>query len=359
MSVRSVLTAALAATIATGAPLAYLAASPAKAPARATAAAASAPAAATAPVITDGWPRPMPATGPDLVAHDPSMVRAADGRWYVFSTHDGIQVRSSADQKTWRREAPVFPDGTPLAKKYAGNAMEMWAPDVTKVATKAGPLYVLYYAASSFGSNNSAIGLATSPTALPGSWTDRGQVFATTTADTINAIDPDLFVDPSGKAYLTFGSFWSGIAQIRLDPATGKRIPGDTSAPTLLASRPDHPTHAIEAPSLVEHDGWYYLFTSFDYCCRNMESSYRVMVGRARSPQGPFVDRTGRAMLQGGGTQVVGTHDDIIGPGGEDISFDDKGAQVVYHYYDGLNGGTPHLAINRLVLDAAGWPHLQ
>ncbi len=350
MSVRAVLTAAIVAAVTAGAPLAYLAAQPAQA----TTPAATTPA-VPAPVITDGWPRPMPASGPDLVAHDPSMVRAADGRWYVFSTHNGIEVRSSADRHSWRREAPVFPNGTPIAKTYAGDPMEMWAPDVTKV----GDLYVLYYAASSFGSNNSGIGLATSRSALPGSWTDRGLVYATKTGDTINAIDPDLFVDRSGRAYLGFGSFWSGIAQIRLDPATGKRIAGDTSAPRLLASRPDHPTHAIEAPSLVEHDGWYYLFTSFDYCCRNMEASYRVMVGRSRSPQGPFVDRTGRAMLEGGGTQVVGTHDDVIGPGGQDISFDSTGAQMVYHYYDGLREGIPHLAINRVVLDAAGWPHLQ
>jgi arabinan endo-1,5-alpha-L-arabinosidase len=304
-------------------------------------------------IVHDGYPDPRPASGTDLVAHDPSMVRGADGRWYVFSTHDGVQVRVSPDRRHFTRVGPAFPHGTALAAQYTGDPMEIWAPDVSRH----GGTYWMYYAVSSFGSNNSAIGLATSHTAAPGSWTDRGLVFATKTGDDINAIDPNLFVDHAGRWWLSFGSFWSGIAQLPLDPHTG-RLPAGAPAAKVIASRPDHPTHAVEAPSLIEHAGWYYLFVSFDYCCRGLESSYRIMVGRSRAPGGPYVDRAGRAMLDGGGTQVVGTHDEIIGPGGQSIVADGWGWQIVYHYYDGTNTGTPHLALNGLVFDAAGWPHL-
>jgi arabinan endo-1,5-alpha-L-arabinosidase len=303
--------------------------------------------------VPDGYPDPRPMSGADLAAHDPSMVRGADGRWYVFSTHDGVQVRVSPDRRHFTRVGPAFPHGTALASKYAGDPMEIWAPDVSRHRGS----YWMYYAVSSFGSNNSAIGLATSPTAAPGTWTDRGLVYATKSGDDINAIDPNLFVDPAGRWWLTFGSFWSGIAQLPLDPRTGKPSAA-TPQPRVIASRPDHPTHAVEAPSLVAHGGWYYLFASFDYCCRGMESSYRIMVGRSRAASGPFVDRSGRAMLEGGGTQVLGTHDEIIGPGGQSVVAERSGWQLVYHYYDGLSAGTPHLALNGLVFDRAGWPHV-
>lgn len=356
MSTRTVV-AAVTAAVAAVVPTAWFAghhtATPAAAP---VAAARPVTAAVSRPgTIVDGYPRPLPASGPDLVAHDPSMVQAADGRWYVFSTSEGIEVRSSADQRTWRREKPVFPNGTAIGKAFAKDPTDMWAPDVTKVGNR----YVMYYAGSKFGTNVSAIGLATSPTALPGTWTDRGLVISTTTGDQFNAIDPNLFVDPSGAAYLTFGSFFGGIGQIRLDPSTGKRIAGDTSAPKLVATRPDHPLDAIEAPSLSKVGSYYYLSVAFDFCCSDIEASYRTMVGRSTSPTGPFVDRVGRPMLLGGGTQVMGTHDDIIGPGGADVSHDSLGWQVVYHYYDGLAKGIPHLAINDLVLDGQGWPHLE
>ena len=282
------------------------------------------------------------------------MVRGADGRWYVFSTHDGVQVRVSPDCRHFTRVGPSFPQGTALAAQYAGDPMEIWAPDVSRD----GGTYWMYYAVLSFGSNNSAIGLATSPTAAPGSWTDHGLVYATKTGDDINAIDPNLFVDRSGQWWLTFGSFWSGIAQLLLDARNGKPAPGSTAVPRVIASRPDHPTHAIEAPSLIAHGGWYYLFASFDYCCRGLESSYRIMVGRSRTVSGPYVDRSGRPMGNGGGTQVLGTHDEIIGPGGQSVVPDGSGFEVIYHYYDGLDAGTPHLALNDLVFDAAGWPHL-
>lgn len=356
MSVRRT-AAVLATALALAAPGVAAAVHPARAASSAASSAtrqAAAPAKVVVKLVHDGWPDPLPAYGPDLVAHDPSMVQGTDGRWYIFSTHDGVQVRASGDREHWTRLGPAFPNGVALAKAYNGDPMEIWAPDVSKHRGT----YFMYYAVSTFGSNHSAIGLATSPSAAPGTWTDRGLVFATTTTDVINAIDPNLLVDGAGHWWLTFGSFYSGIAQIPLDPTTGFRIAGDTSAPKVIASRPDLPSHAVEAPFEIHRGPWYYLFTSFDLCCQGEASSYREMVGRARTPGGPFLDATGRALLDGGGTQIIGTHDTVIGPGGGSFVRDRLGWEFVYHYYDGLNQGTPHLALNRLVWDADGWPHL-
>ena len=37
-------------------------------------------------------------------------------------------------------------------------------------------------------------------------------------------------------------------------------------------------TNAIEAPFIMKHGGYYYLFVSWDYCCRGIKSNYRVAV---------------------------------------------------------------------------------
>ena len=37
-------------------------------------------------------------------------------------------------------------------------------------------------------------------------------------------------------------------------------------------------TNAIEAPFIMKHGDYYYLFVSWDYCCRGIKSNYRVAV---------------------------------------------------------------------------------
>ncbi len=72
---------------------------------------------------------------------------------------------------------------------------------------------------------------------------------------------------------------------------------------------------AVEAPFIHFRCGFYYLFVSFDLCCRGAQSTYRVMVGRSTSVTGPYTDRNGVAMTSGGGTQVLAAHGLIHGPG--------------------------------------------
>nr|MDT0666810.1 arabinan endo-1,5-alpha-L-arabinosidase [Micromonospora sp. DSM 115978] len=151
---------------------------------------------------------------------------------------------------------------------------DVWAPDVSY---HNGRVW-MYYSASSFGSNRSAIGLATSPTGLPGSWRDQGVVYRSSSSDDFNAIDPSLFVDPaSGKWWLSFGSHWTGIKMISINPQTGKPSTTDRTRYNL-AQRPS--PGAVEAPYILARGGYYYLFVSFDACCQGVNSTYRIMVGR-------------------------------------------------------------------------------
>jgi arabinan endo-1,5-alpha-L-arabinosidase len=303
--------------------------------------------AATAGRASAAYPDPGTVTG-DVAAHDPTMIKT-NGEYVVYSTHNGCEARTSTDRIAFSRNGSAFPSGVSWASSYSGDPMELWAPDISYHGGK----YLLYYAASSFGSNTSAIGLAGSSTGLPGSWTDYGEVISSSSSDDYNAIDPNLFVDSDGKWWLQFGSFWSGIQQVQLDPSTGKPASGATVK--NIASRGGG---AIEAAYLWQHGSYYYLFVSFDLCCQGVNSTYRIMVGRSTSANGPFADRNGTAMLSGGGTEILATHGNVIGPGGQSVYADTDHDLLVYHYYDGANNGAVRLGINYLGYDSSGWPYV-
>ncbi|XHM96088.1 arabinan endo-1,5-alpha-L-arabinosidase [Peterkaempfera sp. SMS 1(5)a] len=295
------------------------------------------------------YPDPGYVTG-DITVHDPSMVRTTSGQYVLYSTHNGLEARTSSDRITFTRAGSAF---TALPSWWSGysSGKDPWAPDVSYHNGK----YLMYYAVSSFGSNKSAIGLAVSSTGLPGSWSDSGVVYSSATSDDYNAIDPSLLVDSSGRWWLSFGSYWTGVYSIRIDPATGKQLASDT-ARHHLATRPDSP-YAVEAPYILQHGSSYYLFASYDACCAGTSSTYKIKVGRASSPTGPFYDRNGTDMLNGGGTLVLATHGRYIGPGGQSVLHDTDGDLLVYHYYDGNDSGTPKLGVNLLGWDSAGWPY--
>ena len=83
-------------------------------------------------------------------------------------------------------------------------------------------------------------------------------------------------------------------------------------------------------------------------------STYRVMVGRSASITGPYVDRSGKAMTAGGGTQVLAGHGNIHGPGHPAVLADADGDALIYHYY--ADNGVSLLGVNLIGYDAAGWP---
>ncbi|HEX5202417.1 MAG TPA: family 43 glycosylhydrolase [Actinoplanes sp.] len=287
----------------------------------------------------------------DPVAHDPTVIR--QGRYYYsfitgdIGTRTYLPMRRSADLVHWEFLGPVF--STPpawVAGELGTTPGDFWAPDISYLHGE----FRLYYAASSFGTNNSVIGLATNRTLDPASpdygWVDRGMVLRSGAGDDFNAIDPEVIVD-HGQPWLAFGSFWDGIKMRRLDPATG--LAGDPEL-VSLASRGGA---SIEGASIVRHGKFFYLFASFDYCCRGVDSDYRVVVGRATRVNGPYVDRAGTPMLSGGGSEVLRGYNEFRGPGGGDVF----GNFSVHHYYDLDDDGAPKLSVRPLRW-TGGWPSL-
>ncbi|KJK48303.1 arabinan endo-1,5-alpha-L-arabinosidase [Lentzea aerocolonigenes] len=254
------------------------------------------------PADAAAYPNPARVTG-DIRVHDPAVVKRPDGSYLLAHTGDDIALKTSTDRVNFRNAGTVFPNGAPWTTTYTNGSRTLWAPDISY----RDGLYYLYYSASTFESNRSAIFLATSTSGSSGTWT-------------------------------------------QLDPATGLRLGGGMTA---VAGRNGG---AIEAPYIVKHGQYFYQYVSFDLCCKGASSTYRVMVGRSTSVTGPYFDRAGKSMTSGGGTEVLAGHGGIHGPGHQAVLTDTGGDLLVYHYY--ADNGVSLLGINRLTYDSAGWPQL-
>lgn len=303
----------------------------------------------------------IPVSGPD-----PTVIgvpRAGDSQtrcdYYAFVTGRGIPILHSNDLKTWRPIGRVFDQAVPdWARREVPGSTGIWAPDVSYHQGR----YYLYYAVSTFGSQRSVIGLAVNESLDPESpkyqWVDRGKVIESSPGSCdYNAIDPALFVDDDGKWYLIFGSFWSGIKAVELTPGDGKPKPGAEIVP--IAGRPDHPTHAIEAPFVVSRGGYYYLFASWDRCCDGAESDYKVVVGRAKHVLGPYLDFAGRPMREGGGTVILSGDERWRGPGHNCVLTTETGDWIIHHTYDMRNLDKHRiLQVRPLTWSEDGWPRV-
>jgi arabinan endo-1,5-alpha-L-arabinosidase len=223
--------------------------------------------------------------------------------------------------------------------------------------------YYQYYALPFEPHSGAQAIIALTTSANPnGPWTDAGQIIescGTTSGCTtkFNAIDPATFIDTAGNWWLVFGSFEDGIHMVQLDPATGLRLRSNTTLYTV--AQRGLPSAGEEGPYIYPFNGWYYYFAPINICCNGVNSTYRIIVGRSQSPTGPYLDRGGIDLMQGGGTILLSAHDKVNGPGGQSVFTDGTQPTLVYHYYDGNNNGAPTLGINRLGFDSDGWPFVQ
>jgi arabinan endo-1,5-alpha-L-arabinosidase len=290
--------------------------------------------------------------------HDPAMIRAGE-TYRVFASNRFaeklVPMFCSPDLRRWSFCGNVFDRVPEWALEDVPGARGIWAPDISYFRGR----YRLYYSVSTFGKNRSVIGLATNRTLDPKSpdyrWVDEGKVVESTEADDWNAIDPNLAADDEDRQWLAWGSFWGGIKMRRVDPETGKLSASDTRLYSLASRRPLKPP-AIEAPFIVRRDGYYYLFVSFDMCCRGKDSTYKIVVGRAREITGPYVDRDGTAMMEGGGSLVLAGTASWPGVGHEAVLADSGSDYLVFHAYDAATG-RPRLQISTMVFED-GWPRV-
>lgn len=291
-------------------------------------------------------------TGEIARVHDPSRMVECEGKYYIYLTGVGIPSRVSDDGIRWEVGAPVLTEVPDWMKKLVPKAdgKFIWAPDVIRVRDE----YWLFYSYSTFGSQISAIGLLSNVTLDPKKpdykWQDRGLVIATNGTQNSNAIDAAPIFDSKGELWLSYGS-WNrnGILIVPLDAQTGK----PTGAPQSIAAGQ---ATGPEAPYLHFRDGYYYLFENEGHCCRGLNSTYKIMMGRSRDIRGPYLDKTGKRLDENGGSVFLESAGALIGPGHVGIWSDGAVEKVTFHFYDGQKNGVPTLAMRDLVWDANAWP---
>lgn len=298
------------------------------------------------------------------MVHDPVMIKHKD-TYYLFCTGRGITVMSSKDMQEWTMQKPVFDKAPEWAVNLIpGFKGHIWAPDIIFYQGQ----YHLFYSCSAFGKNTSAIGHVTNPTLDPSDpdfkWTDHGLLLQSVPdRDSWNAIDPNVIVDGEGIPWMNFGSFWDGIKLVKLKKdMSAIEYPEEWRS---ICRRNYHPVrtdnteandNSVEAPFIMHRGDYYYLFVSFDFCCRGAKSDYKITVGRSKEVVGPYLDKGGKSLAAGGGTIVLQGNDTWAGVGHcAAYRFGDKDYLIAHGYYM-PDEGASKLVIREMYWDDDEWP---
>ncbi|KAH1890820.1 hypothetical protein KXW04_002944 [Aspergillus fumigatus] len=264
--------------------------------------------------------------------HDPGLYqRKSDGKYFRFATGGGIHIASADSlEGPWTDDGYVLPSGSIIDLDGKTN---LWAPDLHYHDGT----YYLYYAVSSLGSQNSAIGVATSKTMEAGSWTDHGTTgIESTPSSPYNTIDAN-WIAVGGTQYVNFGSYWNNLFQVEME--NGLKVKSGAT-PHQIAYNASG-IHRQEAAFMFERNNYFYLTFSGGIALGYNDTwpapgeEYFIAVCRSTSATGGFVDKNGVSCLNSGGSLLLSSHDFVYGPGGQGILQDSsKGFVLYYHYAD-------------------------
>jgi arabinan endo-1,5-alpha-L-arabinosidase len=294
---------------------------------------------------------PAHALDGEILTHDPSTIAQHEGRYYVYGTGNGIPILRSEDGWTWSRAGSLMsavPGGKAGPAVLARGGSNTWAPDVIHLGDK----YFVYYSAPAT-QPRSAIGLLIGRTLDPQSpdyqWVDAGPVVWSDGIEDSNAIDPGVLLDPDGRLWMVYGSYFGYIRLVELDPKTGQRRYPDRKAVDIAINS--------EAAILIHRDGWYYLLVTHGSCCQGANSTYNIRMGRARKVTGPYLDNMGVDMIEGGGKLFAGSRGRHVGPGHFGRLDLGQGVEKFsLHYEADLDRGGVSVLDIRPLLWRDGWP---
>ena len=268
--------------------------------------------------------------------HDPSNIMECDGKYYTFGTGGGGLI--SEDGWNWYSGA-VRPGGGA-------------APDALKI----GDRYLIAYSATGGGLGGGHAGRVLTmwnktldPNSPDFAYTEAIEVAASLNDEDCDAIDAGLFLDPTtGRLYCTYGTYFGFIRMVELDPKTGAKVEG-TVDPNIAID--------CEATTMIYRNGWYYLLGTHGTCCDGVNSTYNIVVGRARSVYGPFLDNMGRDMVAGGGKMVVDGEDRQFGAGHFGRYIEDEGVEKMsFHWEADLDRSARSVLAIRPIVWVNDWP---
>jgi len=279
----------------------------------------------------------------NLPIHDPSRMVFDGGFWWIYATGTGIDVKYSRDAVNWTQGAPFF---------GPSNRSDYWAPDMWN--GKINGRFYLFYSQplGDFGTKSARIGVVSLPSLASTVWNDLGTIIQTSNDTDFNTIDPCPYYDEAAnRLWISFGSWFGGIYVMELDPAQPTRI---VTPPVRIAGGNGF---GIEASYVHYRNGWFYLFANWDLCCKGGLSTYRIVVGRSRSITGPYLDKDGIDMQNGGGTVFMAGAGDEIGPGHFGFARNGDSDAFTYHaYVAGTTSGPARLAERNIIWQNDDWP---
>jgi arabinan endo-1,5-alpha-L-arabinosidase len=265
----------------------------------------------------DHYTNPVIGTG----APDPSVLRAADGMFYLSS---GAGIWKSPNLTDWTFARMAFDGAQDPGDGHLGLKGEVWASDLNYINGK----YVMYFSISVWGGEwDSGICVATSDNPDgPYSW--QKKLFSSKEVSVQNSIDP-FYIEDNGRKYLFWGSF-SGIFGVELSD-DGLSVVGEKRQ-IAGGGWPE----AIEGTCIYKRNGYYYLIGSRGACCEGLESTYNLGVARSENLFGPYTDRHGGSAMFNCYEPLLQGNDRVKGPGHcSEVIVDDNGQTwLCYHGWD-------------------------
>lgn len=286
-------------------------------------------------------------------AADPTVIRTEDG-FYLYATQTDkywVPIYFSKDLVNWEFKRTAFRNAT---KPQIPGGGAFWAPEIRHINGK----YVLYFSWAKWGDGDASYtAVATSDSPL-GDFVNSKELLAKEDFGS-NCID-QFYYEEDNKKYMFVGSF-NGIYVTELtdDGLSVKR--NENGTPTL---KKQVCGKAFEGTNIYKKNGYYYLFASINNCCDGERSRYKVVVGRSQDLLGPYLDKSGKDMINNAWELVLeGDGQKFFGPGHNSIIVqDDAGTDwMIYHSYVKENGevGGRLGMLDRVLWTEDGWPYIK
>ena len=344
--------------------------------------------------VTPNSELPMPKFQMNVAVHDPSIIKADDGFYYIFGSH--MAAAKSEDLIDWTlisRDATNkgctlvenVQEQMKEALKYA-KTTTFWAPDVVQLANGT---YVMYYCTCEGSSPLSMLGIAYADKP-EGPYVNQGVILRSGypgyNANVYpNVVDPTTFFDKDGRLWMVYGSYSGGIYILEMDTETGFPKPGQLN--NGLGKKLLGGNHArIEAPYIMysPDTDYYYLFLSFGGL--NANDGYNIRVCRAKNPDGPYEDAQGNNMIKCAGrpgtffndpdyapygVKLMGGYEFLAAqgdknritlayrsPGHNSCYYDEETGRyfIVFHTRFANSGESFQVRVHQMYMNEAGWP---
>ena len=337
---------------------------------------------------------PMPKFLKNVAVHDPSIIKAEDGLYYIFGSH--MAAATSTDLIDWKLISRDASNGGCTLVENVQTQMKdalsyaktttFWAPDVVQLNNGT---YAMYYCTCEGSSPLSTLGIAYAEKP-EGPYVNQGIILRSGQSGYNanvypNVVDPCTFYDKDGRLWMVYGSYSGGIYILEMDTETGFPLKGQLN--NGLGKKLLGGNHArIEAPYILysPDTDYYYLFLSFGGLGAN--DGYNIRVCRSKTPDGPYEDARGQNMINCKGrpgsffndpdyapygVKLMGGYEFLAAegdknkitlahrsPGHNSAYYDEETGRyfIVFHTRFANSGESFQVRVHQMYMNEAGWP---